>query len=69
MVAASTAEETLSGKTIMSGKKDGSTPGDPGTPGEDPVWPPIPVGNTPWLLMMLLVAGYFSVKVIKKKSH
>lgn len=69
MGAASTAEETLSGKTIMSGKKDGSTPGDPGTPGEDPVWPPIPVGNTPWLMMMLLVAGYFSVKVIKKKSH
>lgn len=30
---------------------------------------PSPVGNTPWLLMMLLGAGYFSVKVIRKKSH
>jgi hypothetical protein len=28
-----------------------------------------PVGNTPWLLMLLLGAGYFSVKVIRKKSH
>ena len=30
---------------------------------------PSPVGATPWLLMMLLGAGYFSVKVIRKKSH
>ena len=35
---------------------------------EDPPGPS-PVGNTPWLLMMLLGAGYFSVKVIRKKSH
>ena len=59
---ASLADETLSGKTIMSGKKDGSTPGDPGTPGEDPVWPPIPVGNTPWVMMLLLAAGYGLVR-------
>ena len=58
---ASLADETLSGKTIMSGKKDGSTPGDPGTPG-DPVGPVIPVGNTPWVLMLLLAAGYGLVR-------
>ena len=52
MGASATAEETLSGKTSLGGKKDGSTPSNPGTP-DNPVIPPIPVGGTPWLLMML----------------
>ena len=57
MGASSTADESLSGKTSLGGKKEdvvSSTPGTPDQPGQ----PPIPLGNTPWLLMVLLAAGY-----------
>ena len=57
MGASATADETLSGKTSLGGKKDGSTPGNPGTP-DNPIQPPIPVGGTPWLLLMLLALLY-----------
>lgn len=46
-------------------RKSKENPSDPGATDD----PSSPVGNTPWLLMMLLGAGYFSVKVIRKKSH
>ena len=51
-----TAEETLSGR-----RGDPASPGvpgsNPGTP-DNPVIPPIPVGGTPWLLMMILALAY-----------
>ena len=50
--------------TKAKAKKDFINPSDPGNQSNES-----PVGNTPWLLMMLLGAGYFSVKVIRKKSH
>jgi len=61
-----TAEEVLTGKTTLGGKKDGSTPGVPGTP-DEPIQPPIPVGHTPWLLMLLFAIGY--TLFLTKKSH
>lgn len=68
MGASSTADESLSGKTSLGGKKDGgvvsSTPGTPDNPGD---LPPIPVGHTPWLLMLLFAAGY--TLFLTKKSH
>ena len=66
MGASSTADESLSGKTTLGGKKEESTPGVPGTP-DQPVQPPIPVGHTPWLLMLLFAAGYGIF--LTKKSH
>ena len=55
--------ETYSPATAPGGPRKGFDIGGDTPPG------PSPVGNTPWLLMMLLGAGYFSVKVIRKKSH
>ena len=66
MGASSTADESLSGKTTLGGKKDGSGSSTPGTPGNPDV-PPIPVGHTPWLLMLLFAAGYGIF--LTKKSH
>ena len=63
MGASSTADESLSGKRA---DPTPGVPGNPGTPGS-PEQPAIPVGNTPWLLMLLFAAGYGIF--LKRKSH
>jgi len=59
------AEESLTGRTVSGGKM-GGTPGNPGTP-DNPIQPPIPVGHTPWLLMLLFAISY--TLFLTKKSH
>ena len=58
-----TADETIGTNTVTKPKRDGVNPdggyGDPGTN--------TPLGDTPWVLMALLVAGY-AVWVGKKYS-
>lgn len=34
----------------------------------DPSEPPQPIGDTPWLLMALMLIGYISVKIWKKRT-
>lgn len=64
-----TADESLSGKTSLGGKKDGSDNSNPGTPGNPGGGTPmIPVGATPWLLMLLLTAGYGLFRTIYRKA-
>ena len=56
MGASTTADESLSDKSSLGGKKDDPTPANPGTPGAGGQM--IPVGATPWLLMLLLAGAY-----------
>ena len=63
MGASSTADESLSGKRA---DPTPGVPGNPGTPGS-PEQPAIPVGHTPWLLMLLFATGYGIF--LKRKSH
>ena len=57
------AEESLSGKNADPLRGGPSNPGTPDEPGVQP----IPVGHTPWLLMLLFATGYGIF--LKRKSH
>lgn len=41
-------------------------------PGENPVGEvddPMPIGDTPWLIMAVLAAGYIAIRRVRKRAH
>jgi len=42
--------------------------GKPSDERDEPDAPPQPIGDTPWLLMTLMLIGYISVKIWKKRT-
>ena len=61
-------EVTMAEESFLSGKNADPLRGGPGNPGtpDEPGVQPIPVGHTPWLLMLLLAVGY---GISKRRQH